>query len=215
MRIVVILFTLICFGASISCAQKVSINATNTPLETVFNQIKNQTDYSFIYTKELLQKARPVNFVINNVSVNEALEKIFASQPLYYTIYNKQIVVKERDIITNVKNEGSYFIKGTVSDESGNVVPGAIVFITNSKYITTTNDAGEFSFDDIQPGSYEVVIKMLGFNPAVLSVDVQTRPVKIIAVLTESVTALNEGNVSVAKKIISKADQRRYYGVVC
>ena len=63
---------------------------------------------------------------------------------------------------------------------------------------------GKFSFEQpVHSGAYEVVIKMLGFNPAIQSVRVKDKPVSITARLTESVTTLNTVNITAKKNAIS------------
>lgn len=59
-------------------------------------------------------------------------------------------------------------IAGTVSDNSGGVIAGAQVTITNaatnSARTTTTNDAGFFSAPALEPGVYTVKIEKTGFE---------------------------------------------------
>jgi hypothetical protein len=59
-------------------------------------------------------------------------------------------------------------IQGLVTDASGGVVPGATVSITNVatgiEATTTTNETGNFSFQLVQVGNYEVTCKLEGFK---------------------------------------------------
>ena len=60
-------------------------------------------------------------------------------------------------------------INGTVTDQSGAVVPGATVEITNvatngvSK--TTSSSAGEYSFPELSLGKYDIMVSATGFKP--------------------------------------------------
>ena len=58
-------------------------------------------------------------------------------------------------------------IKGKVLDQHGAVIPGAGVTLGTSEipYLsgTTTNDAGEYSLEGLQPGTYRLKIEALGF----------------------------------------------------
>jgi len=67
-------------------------------------------------------------------------------------------------------------IVGTVIDSQGAVVVGAEVAITNSGTgelrVTTSNSTGEYRFDHLPVGSYQIVAKMKGFRTISEEVDV-------------------------------------------
>ena len=62
-------------------------------------------------------------------------------------------------------------VTGTVVDEKGSVVPGALVTLINeatqSSLTTQTGDSGTYVFDSIQAGKYTVSIEKQGFKKAV------------------------------------------------
>jgi hypothetical protein len=59
-------------------------------------------------------------------------------------------------------------VRGTVTDASGAVVPGAIVTLTNTEqnrpYSFNTNQAGEYVLVQVPPGSYSLTVKAPGFK---------------------------------------------------
>ncbi|MGD0891718.1 MAG: carboxypeptidase-like regulatory domain-containing protein [Terracidiphilus sp.] len=59
-------------------------------------------------------------------------------------------------------------IVGVVADQSGAVVPGAIVTLvdtaTNASRTTSTNKTGQFAFVDVAPGTYNVTATKSGFE---------------------------------------------------
>jgi hypothetical protein len=90
-------------------------------------------------------------------------------------------------------------IRGTVTDTSGAVVPGASVTVTNENTgfsrSTVTNDVGSYSFVELPPGTYTVDVSLSGFKSAirkgiVLDVaDVRGEDVRLEAgTLSETVT---------------------------
>ena len=82
------------------------------------------------------------------------------------------------------KAQETYSINGTVSDEKGMTLPGATVFIANTTYSNASDNEGKFSFDKIKPGTYEVVVKMVGFEPDIQNVTIIDKPVIITANIT-------------------------------
>jgi Ca-activated chloride channel homolog len=66
-------------------------------------------------------------------------------------------------------------LRGTVTDASGAVLPGAAVTISRpsaAERRTLTDAKGEFSFVGLQPGSYSVTASLAGFRPTTRAVNV-------------------------------------------
>ena len=86
-------------------------------------------------------------------------------------------------------------IAGTVTDQSGAVVPGASVVITdqatNTSTKTTTNGAGHYVLSNVAPSTYDIKITAQGFQTAL----VQNQAVLVGQTLTEDVK-LTLGNVT-------------------
>ncbi len=63
-------------------------------------------------------------------------------------------------------------VRGTVQDASGAVVPGAYITLhslaENSDRALTSNGAGEFSLENLQPGQYRVTVHQDGFANTVI-----------------------------------------------
>ena len=80
-------------------------------------------------------------------------------------------------------------INGTITDQSGAVIPGAMVQITNTAtnviLTTTSTSAGEFAFPELNLGKYDILVSATGFKTEkVLGVTVSagqifTQPVKL------------------------------------
>jgi hypothetical protein len=94
--------------------------------------------------------------------------------------------------VMDVKAQSLYAVSGQVIDETGKAIAGATVFITNSKSITSTNSQGRFSFDNIKPGAYEVVVKFIGFNAGIKNLIVRDKPATLNFILQESNTMLRQ-----------------------
>jgi len=59
-------------------------------------------------------------------------------------------------------------ISGVVSDTSGNLIPGITVTVTNrytgSTAKSMTNEDGKYIFSNLQPGTYDVLVSLIGFE---------------------------------------------------
>ncbi|CAM2064815.1 TonB-dependent receptor [Sulfidibacter corallicola] len=74
-------------------------------------------------------------------------------------------------VIAGPQQENSIY--GTIKDQSGSLVHSATVDLKSSRQKmidTRTTNSGEFTFDDIEPGSYLLVVKADGYKAMVVSV---------------------------------------------
>ena len=60
------------------------------------------------------------------------------------------------------QGQGNTAIRGSIKDPQGSVVAGASVTLTNPETnftrTTTSNDSGQFAFEGLQPGVYQVEV---------------------------------------------------------
>jgi hypothetical protein len=85
----------------------------------------------------------------------------------------------------------NYSIYGIVKDDKG-PLPGATVFLTGTKAITACDNNGKFHLDKISPGSYGLVVSMIGFVPQSVPVIVKGEAVEINLVLKINTNVLSE-----------------------
>ena len=95
MRMAPIICLIGCLHVSIRLfSQRITLSEKNTPLETVFKHIEQQSGYVFFYDCAWLAKARPVTLELKDVPLNTALDRTFKDQPLKYVVVGKNIVVQ-------------------------------------------------------------------------------------------------------------------------
>ena len=173
MKLTTILMLAVCINASAKAfSQKISLNETNSPLDKVFREIKKQSGFTFVYTKSLLKKASKVTVAVNEASIEQALDLCFADQPLTYTIFNKMIVVKEREIniapkIVEPSNDQAQpppiTITGKITNDKGEPLPGATIMEKNTNNATTAKEDGSFTITVAGTKSV-LVVSYIGFD---------------------------------------------------
>jgi hypothetical protein len=170
MKLTTILLLAVCLNASANgYSQNVSLNETNSPLDKVFREIKKQSDYTFVYTKAQLKKANTVTVSINNASIEQALEACFQNQPLTYTIFNKMIVIKEKELEAAPRSETVYTppppitVSGKITNDKGEALPGATVTEKGTTNSTIAKEDGSFSLTVANEKSI-LVISYVGFD---------------------------------------------------
>ncbi len=107
-----------------------------------------------------------------------------------------------------------YSLSGTVKDENGNILFGAVIAIDNYSKETTTDSSGTFVIRNLNAGKYIIRVTYIGFNTYIKPVNV-TQDIKVIIdmvvkpFLTDEVivTAVRvDDNAPVTKSSVSHDD---------
>lgn len=93
---------------------------------------------------------------------------------------------------TSALAQGSFSISGTVFDENNKPAKDAKVFISGSEKITTTNSEGQFIFNGVDAGTFQLSVKLLGYAPYSQNVIIKGSSIRISIALKVKSIALNE-----------------------
>lgn len=88
----------------------------------------------------------------------------------------------------------TYAVSGTVVDESGKAVEGAVVKFADQE--TTTDADGSYSFDEVVAGTYTVVVTMSGYEVASKEVVIADQDVTVDAITLVSVADVETQKLS-------------------
>jgi TonB-linked SusC/RagA family outer membrane protein len=128
-------------------SQKVTLKENNIPLQKVFEVIREQTGYQFFYADEVLKTSKNVSLNIRNGSIEGVLDSSFKNQQLSYTISDKTIIIKRKELVLSDNappKVKTFEIKGKVTDEKGTPIAGVSVVIVKNSHGTTTDQNGNF-----------------------------------------------------------------------
>ena len=85
----------------------------------------------------------------------------------------------------------TYAITGIVKDNVG-PLPGAGVYISGYKIATATDTEGRFRLPNLKPGSYDILVQMIGYLPYSKNIIISDKSVDVNFTIKESTTTLNE-----------------------
>jgi iron complex outermembrane receptor protein len=94
-------------------------------------------------------------------------------------------------------------VSGTVVDESGGALPEASITLVSgqTRLIAVTAATGQYRFDDVPPGTYEISVLFIGFAPASRdNVVVGSEPV-VVPAITVKVAGFEEAVVVTASRV--------------
>jgi hypothetical protein len=215
-KIILLLFTIILnFNAKNSFSQeRVMIDQDQlVTVDQVFKIIKQQTEYRFMYPKELFNNTPKVQLKKGEITVIKLLKKSLVDINFNFEITNNNtIVIKKKAAIKNSKQQQKIqptIISGFVFDKkSKESLPYATIKLLNTESYTIANEDGKFEFvikQNMKVDSLE--IRFMGFQTKRVAIS-EIKNDKFIY-LSPNVASLNEVYVT-NKKGNKKKKQYEY-----
>ena len=151
---------------------KLSSKMQDVTVQEVLASVEQQTDYHFTYNPMQIGADRRVTIDLNNKSVTEILDELFLGKKVQYVVEGNNIVLFADNKRVNLKGgnqQKTKVVKGTVKDNTGEVVIGAnVIDLSAPSNGTITDMDGNFSLQV----SYDtrLQISYIGYNSKEVSV---------------------------------------------
>ncbi len=154
---------------------RVSIEAQQEKLCKVLSNIERQSKVTFIYSSAIINSDRHVSFSVSNKKLADVLNELLPPLQLTYELAEDVILLK-RDVKENVEL-AVVKVRGKVTDEKGEPLPGVSVRVTGGTTGTITNVEGEYSINVPEGGS--LTFSYIGFSTQTLPVSGEVLNVKL------------------------------------
>jgi TonB-linked SusC/RagA family outer membrane protein len=169
MKLTALLMLIICLQVrAAGFSQTITLHEKDVPLAKVFNQIEQQSGYTFAFTATALRKTKNVSLSVTNETLVNVLAICFKDQSLEYTIIDKTIIVRPaKEVDQHLDHIApsvilSLTVKGKVSDENGKPLADATIALKGSSIGTSTDVEGKFSINIPDNSSKILVFSYVG-----------------------------------------------------
>lgn len=135
----------------------VSLHLKNANLETVFNAIEKQTDFTFAYNKEV-GVSIAVNISADKITLYNVLKQLEGKSNIHFEQVSRMIKITKT---STLQQPGR--ISGKVLDERGEPLPGASLKIVETGQTLQSNVDGSY-MTTLKPGSYTLDISYISFQ---------------------------------------------------
>lgn len=157
-------------------------------VDRVFKIIKEQTDYHFIYPKDLFRNTPKIHLKKGLVKIQDLLNESLESDNLNFEVSkNNTIVIKKKAKVILDEIQGIQ-ISGTVVDGSGLPLPGANIIVKGTNTGAQTDFDGRFSLT-VDNTNAVLVVSYVGYTTREVSVEGKT---SFTIALRENAAALDE-----------------------
>lgn len=120
----------------------VIIKATDITVQTIFNSLQKQTNFTFSYGNEIINDKNKYTVNYNDVSINYVLQDLSRKANFSYVIKNRNVLIKPRELkIAKIQQT----IKGIVLDDTKTPLLGASIQEKGTKNGVTTDFDGNYT----------------------------------------------------------------------
>lgn len=144
--LLIILFLGVSVNQTYAKADKITLNVREISLSEVLKSISAQSDYRFVYNNRVIDVNQKVTVSVTDRDINVVLNKVLYGTGITYIVVEDQIalspVEKKKDPDRKPKDR---VIRGKVTDSSGEILPGADVFVYGTTNGAVTDINGNFT----------------------------------------------------------------------
>ncbi len=173
---------------------KMSLKMNNVTVSQVLNRIESLSEYYFFYNQKLVDINRKVSIDVKNESINNILNQLFEGTKISHVVAGLQIVLSP-DVLLKVNQEqdvtGSqplFSIKGRVTDEKGEPLPGVNIILKGTTSGVITDLDGSYSIN-VSDGDV-LVFNYIGFKKK--EVTIESSKKNYIVMLEEDMVSMDE-----------------------
>lgn len=187
------LFCVIQLSATVySQSTLLSVNSKNKTVKEVFQDIEKQSEFRFFYNEKFTDLNRRVDFNIKGMSIYELMDKLFDSSKITYKVMDDNLIV-----ITPDNGQQEKTIKGKVTDDSGQPLPGVTILVKGTTQGIVTDGNGNYNISNL-PKNATLIFSFVGMIPQEIVVGTQTSiniSMQVDAIGIEEVVAIGYGTM--------------------
>ncbi|WP_345032844.1 TonB-dependent receptor [Ravibacter arvi] len=162
-------------------AKKVSLQIEHKELKTALAAIELNTGVKFVYGAKALPLKRKVSFSVANKSVAEALDELFNPDKISYRVVRNKIVLSlepshgqpSATAETGMVMPVDKTLKGKVTDEKGEGLPGVSIILKGTQRGTVTDIDGNYELS-IPDADAVLIFSFVGYLSQELQVGTRT-----------------------------------------
>lgn len=137
-------------GKSYSQTKLLNLDMKNSTVKEVLKNIEEQSEFVFMYSEKIIDVQREVSVNIEDQKINDVLDQLFAGTDVNYKVKDRFILLATPEVSGNdLMVQPQKSVSGTVTDESGQPLPGVTVTVKGTTQGTTTNTEGEYTIRNV------------------------------------------------------------------
>lgn len=134
-------------SSSYSQTTRLTLDMQGTTVSQVLSRIEGESQFYFTYNTREINPDRVVSVQLKDADIDAILKELFAGEDIHYVISDKHVVLYKDSKNKSIESsqQALNVIKGKVSDNSGNPLPGVNVMVKGTNNGTVTGIDGNYS----------------------------------------------------------------------
>lgn len=155
--------------------RKITLKVEDKSLKSVLFSIERSSEVKFIYNPAEVKSSTRVSFQASNEPLADVLVRLLKPLSIRYELVGRQVMLFRTDKSSSVSDETIpepgqseeardmlASIKGRVTDEKGDGLPGVSVVVKGTSRGTTTNSAGRYELE-LGEGETTLIFSFVGY----------------------------------------------------
>lgn len=168
-------------------AQRVNIELKNASLREIFEQIKQQTGISFMYSNDDVKHLGRRDVHLEDADVTAMMETCLKGTGLTFELTDQTVIIRKAATLPQVQKQIS--LKGVVRDKQGESLPGVAVLIKGTNVGVATDISGKYEMNVPEMKDMVLLFTFVGMKP--LEVRYTGQP-EINVVMEQQATEIDE-----------------------
>lgn len=131
---------------------RISLSEKSITIKSAIEKIEKLSGYNFLYNSKLVNVSKVVSVEVKDTDLAAALTALFRNTGIEFQIRDKQIILtaapkNAAQAGKSVKSANLRSVKGVVTDEAGEPLPGCAVIDEISKRATTADANGKYELE--------------------------------------------------------------------
>jgi TonB-dependent SusC/RagA subfamily outer membrane receptor len=195
--------------------KKITIELKNVVLKDALERISNLAEVSFVYVGNEVLDANKVSVKAHNEKVGDLLNKLLTPYSLSYSVMYDRVVIKHDNgkkmpplTVTNTLLRITVpvtDVKGVVTNEKNELLPGVTIIIKGTSRGVTTNDKGVFELKKLANDAILVFnftgykteeVSVAAFKSGALTIVLKEKPTRLQEVVVTGFQSIDKSKFS-------------------
>lgn len=172
---VILLLPLLAWARDPADTLNITLRGQGITLEQAFQQIEQQTGYTFIYGRPTLDGSAKVSVDLNGATLSQAMDVLLKGRPVQWQVKGRNVVLSRKPQEAPAGGRGQTggpfeaggvqqeTLRGRVTDSLGKGLEGVIVEVPRTNLRTATDRDGYYVLQNVKSG-ITISFRLLGYK---------------------------------------------------